>query len=77
MKTSFWAKRFALTYLLVFFVLFATALLRERAPRRALAESLLWAGITSGIFIGTRAYHSGKGRQCTLCRSLSGLEQEK
>ena len=76
MSLTFWIKRFLIVYAGVFLALLVIALLRNRALARAATESALWAGISTAIFIGTRLYHSRKGRHCALCRDTPEVRHD-
>ena len=67
MPLSFWLKRFLIVFSGAFAVLLGVALLRSRPPAQAAAESALWAGIATSIFIATRVYRARQGQHCELC----------
>jgi uncharacterized membrane protein len=67
-STAFWIGRFCWMVGIVFTILLIVSLLRGRAAPTALAESLLWALISSAVFTGSRYYQARKGVACALCR---------
>ena len=74
MPLSFWIKRFLAVFSGVFLVLLAVGLLKDRPLRQAVAESALWAAISTTIFIATRVYYSRRGQHCELCGDTPGLD---
>lgn len=66
-STRFWIGRFCGMAAVAFMVLAAVSLLRGRALEAALAESAIWALVSSAIFTGSRYYQARKGIACALC----------
>jgi len=67
MKPSFWIRRFVLMGLGVFAVLIVAGIARGRPWPVVLADSALWAAVSSTLFVATRLYHSSRGRHCAYC----------
>lgn len=63
-----WARRYLWTTGIVFALLMTASLLRGREMERALAESLIWALISSAAFTGRRYHLARKGAACALCK---------
>jgi len=67
MPFHFCVKRFLVVCLAAFSVLLLIALLHGRPLTTAATESLLWALVSTVIFIATRLYRSRRGQHCKLC----------
>lgn len=65
---QFWVKRFLWVTGIVFMILMAASLLRERAIDTALSESFMWALVSAAILIGWRYHQARKGVACAMCR---------
>ncbi len=70
MGIVFWLRRFLWVFCIAFVVLVSVHLLRGQAPVYSLKESLLWAMISTCVFIATRIYRSRKGQHCVLCNDV-------
>lgn len=67
-STEFWVKRFLWMTGIVFMILMAAALFRDRAMDTALTESFIWALVSSAVFTGWRYSQARKGVACAMCR---------
>lgn len=74
MSTAFWIRRFLLVFGIAFSAIASAHLLRGHAFVFSLTESLVWAMISAGIFVGARRYHSRKGHQCALCNDTPDIK---
>ncbi|MCF7686989.1 MAG: hypothetical protein K9M98_04060 [Cephaloticoccus sp.] len=75
MQPSFWIKRFFVVLLGIFAMLFVVGLVKGRSLERVVAESAIWAGVSTVIFISARIYHSRRGQHCALCRDTPELAE--
>ncbi len=72
-------KKWAIQYLvmaIVFFALFAgVQYLKGRGLEYSVEFGILWALITSTIFLATRAYYFKKNIACQVCNDLPAEEE--
>lgn len=76
MGTTFWVRRFIVVFIGAFAVIAAAQLLNGPTALHAVTEALVWAAISSGIFIASRIYQSRKGKHCALCRDTPEMRDE-
>lgn len=67
MFSARWIKHAIVAFTVAFAILLIAALLRDRPLQRAVKESVLWAAVSTSVFIGSRMYGASKGRPCALC----------
>jgi len=67
MGFEFWFVRAVKVYLGVAVLLFIIRLLKDNSILESFTFAILWAFVSTVIFIGSRVYHSRKGVKCALC----------
>lgn len=68
MGMAFWIRRFAVVFAVAFVLIAAAQLLRGHPAAHAATHGLVWAAVSTAIFIASRIYQSRQGRHCALCR---------
>lgn len=68
MGTLFWLRRLLQVFVIAFVVIAGAQLLRGHTPADAVHQALLWAAISSGVFVAARIRQSRRGQHCALCR---------
>ncbi|HNV84477.1 MAG TPA: hypothetical protein PLF92_12165 [Arenimonas sp.] len=74
MGSAFWVRRFLLVFGIVFAAIVAAHLLRGHELVYSLKESVLWAMISTNIFITSRIYQSRRGVHCALCKDTPEMQ---
>jgi hypothetical protein len=67
----YWIRKFLVAVVTMFLLLTVVALLRSETIEQTWVESLVWALVSSAIFIGSRYHKASKGVDCALCNDLS------
>lgn len=68
MGMAFWVRRFVVVFAGAFVVIAAGQLLKDHTAGHSAREGLVWAAVSTSIFIAARLHQSRQGRHCTLCR---------
>lgn len=74
MGSAFWVRRFLLVFGIAFAAIAAAHLLRGHELVYSLKESVLWAMISTNIFITSRIYQSRRGVHCALCKDTPEMQ---
>lgn len=75
MGLAFWIKRAVLVFSCVTLLLFVVQLIKGYSTIEAIEYALLWAFISTAIFMATRLYYARKGVACAICQDTP--EKEK
>lgn len=67
MGMAFWIRRFVLVYLIALVAIGAAQWLRGRSIEVAIGHAMVWAAISSVVFVSARLYQARRGRHCSLC----------
>lgn len=70
MGFRFWFKRAVFVYCGIFVVLMIAELIKQNSITTALEHSLLWAAISTAIFIMARFIQSKQGIVCDSCQDF-------
>jgi len=74
MGSAFWVRRFLLVFGITFAAITAAHLLRGHELVYSLKESVLWAMISTNIFVTARIYQSRRGMHCALCKDTPEMQ---
>lgn len=69
MSKAFWAKRFLLVASCAFGLLMLVYLAKGHPWNQAVVDAVVWAFITSVIYLGVLRYRIGQNPQCALRRA--------
>jgi hypothetical protein len=67
---TYWIGQFLIAVITMFVLLTVVAVVRGQPFEQSWAESLIWALVSSAIFIGSRYRKARKGEDCALCDDL-------
>ena len=73
MGMAFWIRRFIVIFAMAFVVIGAGQLLRNHTASHSATQALIWAAVSTSIFIASRIHQSRKRRHCALCRDTPGM----
>lgn len=76
MGMAFWIRRFVLVYLTALVAIGAAQWFRGRSIEVAIEHALLWAGISSVVFVSARLYQARRGQHCALCADTPEMAQQ-
>ncbi|KGQ20522.1 hypothetical protein LF41_1059 [Lysobacter dokdonensis DS-58] len=66
-----WLRWLLTAFALIFPVLLATYLMRDRPLAQAVSEALAWGGISAWVYVAARVNAVRRGRRCALCEDPS------
>lgn len=75
MGMAFWIRRFVVVLVGAFVVIAAGQLLRGHTPEQAATQGLVWAAVSTAVFIAARIHQSRQGRHCALCRDTPEMRR--
>lgn len=76
MGMAFWIRRFVLVYLVALVAIGAAQWLRGRSIEVAMEHALVWAAISSVVFVSARLYQARRGQHCALCGDTPEMAQQ-
>jgi hypothetical protein len=68
MGAGFWVRRFILVWTGAFILIAGAQSLQGHDLGDSAREGLLWATISTVIFISARLYQARKGQHCAICK---------
>ena len=68
MGPVFWLRRFLLVFVGAAMVIAVAQVVQGHALADSIAHGLLWALLSTSVFIGARIFQSRRGQHCALCR---------
>jgi hypothetical protein len=74
MGTSFWVKRFLVVTSGAFALLVLVYLAKGGQLYQAMFDAIVWALITSIIYLGVLRYRIGRNPQCAIGRNAPGMQ---
>ena len=69
-RISHWIMQYLFAVASMFVLLMAVDLARGETLERAWPSALIWAGVASALFIGTRYRNMKRGLACGVCDTL-------
>lgn len=69
-RLSHWIAQYLFAVASMFALLLVVDLLRGESLERAWPSALVWAGVASALFIGTRYRNMKRGSACGVCDTL-------
>jgi len=76
MGIRFWLLRFVKVFAGVFIVLFVIHLIKGNEILESFYFAVLWAFLSTSVFVGSRVYQSKKGIACELCNDIPNKNEE-
>ncbi len=70
MGIKFWVLRFFKVFAGVFILLFAIHLIKGNQILNSSIFAVIWAFLSTSVFVGSRVYQSRKGIACELCNDI-------
>jgi hypothetical protein len=77
MGKKFWVLRFFKVYVGVFILLFVIHLIKGNEILESFYFAIIWAFLSTSVFVGSRVYQSKKGIACELCNDIPKKNEER
>jgi len=76
MGIKFWLLRFVKVFSGVFILLFVIHLIKGNQILDSGIFAVIWAFLSTSVFVGSRIYQSKKGIVCELCNDIPTIDEK-